>query len=87
MPETVIPLPDVPVVYNSIAEMFQDPNHDEQKKLEFIWLVKKFETLNGITKADLHAMLKWLAEYALEEEVEEEGNKGGTVISFADRRR
>lgn len=56
----VPPLPEKEETYGSFAEMFQSDNVDTEWKLKWIGQVSKFETLNSITKHDLHEALKWL---------------------------
>ena len=43
--------------YKTYKEFFQDPEAREQAKLNFIVEIIRFETLNGLTKADLQAAL------------------------------
>lgn len=40
----------------------------EQEKLEEIWKIAHFETLNSVNKHELHYVFRWLTELTLEEE-------------------
>lgn len=43
-----------------------DGKHEEgcaRKKIALIWKIAHLETLNGVTKAELQSMLKWLVEH------------------------
>ena len=44
--------------YRSIAEMMRDPECPIDKKLKLIGQSRGFVTVNGVTKEDLHEMLK-----------------------------
>lgn len=48
--------------YRSLAELFADPKGDEDQKHWLAWQVAHFVTLNGITKVDLQAMLRFIME-------------------------
>ncbi len=45
--------------YASIADMMTDPECPADKKLKLIGQICRFVTVNGVTKADLHEMLKY----------------------------
>lgn len=59
MPVDIVPLPEKKG-YDSFEEMFDDPKCPIDKKLRILAQIVRFETLNGLTKRDLHAMVKWL---------------------------
>lgn len=59
MPVDVVPLPEKKG-YDSYEELFNDPKCPIDKKLRILVQIVRFETLNGLTKRDLHAMVKWL---------------------------
>lgn len=59
MPVDVVPLPEKKG-YDSYEELFNDPKCPIDKKLRILAQIVRFETLNGLTKRDLHAMVKWL---------------------------
>ena len=59
MPVDVVPLPQKKG-YDSYEELFGDPKCPIDKKLRILAQIVRFETLNGLTKRDLHAMVKWL---------------------------
>ena len=59
MPVDVVPMPEKKG-YDSYEELFDDPKCPIDKKLRILAQVVRFETLNGLTKRDLHAMVKWL---------------------------
>lgn len=59
MPVDVVPLPKKQG-YDSFAEIFDDPKCPIDKKLNILVIVYQLFTLNGLTKRDLHAMIKWL---------------------------
>ena len=59
MPVDVVPLPEKKG-YESYEELFDDPKCPIDKKLRILVQIVRFETLNGLTKRDLHAMVKWL---------------------------
>ena len=59
MPVDVVPLAEKKG-YDSFEELFDDPKCPIDKKLRILAQVVRFETLNGLTKRDLHAMVKWL---------------------------
>ena len=59
MPVDVVPLPQKKG-YDSYEELFNDPKCPIDKKLRILAQIVRFETLNGLTKRDLHAMVKWL---------------------------
>ena len=65
--------------YKTYKEFFQDPDAREQGKINFIAEIIRFETLNGLTKADLQAALKWIFEENYEF-VSEERRPGFRVI-------
>ena len=44
--------------YASIAEMMRDPECSIAKKMKLIGQIVNFVTINGVTKDDLHEMLK-----------------------------
>lgn len=62
MPSNIVPLSKGQKAYESFAEWLSDPDADEQKKRDWIWEVKDFATLNSITKKDLQAALRFMAE-------------------------
>lgn len=62
MPTNIVPLSKGQKAYESFADWLSDPDADEQKKRDWIWEVKDFATLNGITKKDLQAAMKFMAE-------------------------
>lgn len=62
MDENVVPLPEKTEQFHSFKEMFESSEVSDQWKLNWIGQVSRFMTLNSITKADLHAALKWLFE-------------------------
>lgn len=45
--------------YASIADMMTDPECPADKKLKLIGQICRFVTVNGVTKTDLHEMLKY----------------------------
>ena len=59
MPVDVVSLPEKKG-YDSYEELFNDPKCPIDKKLRILVQIVRFETLNGLTKRDLHAMVKWL---------------------------
>ena len=59
MPVDIVPLPEKKG-YDSFEELFDDPKCPIDKKLRILAQIVRFETLNGLTKRDLHAMIKWL---------------------------
>ena len=59
MPVDVVPLPEKKG-YDSYEELFDDPKCPIDKKLRILAQIVRFETPNGLTKRDLHAMVKWL---------------------------
>lgn len=59
MPVDVVPLPEKKG-YDSYEELFKDPKCPIDKKLRILAQIVRFETLNGLKKRDLHAMVKWL---------------------------
>lgn len=59
MPVDVVPLPEKKG-YDSYEELFDDLKYPIDKKLRILVQIVRFETLNGLTKRDLHAMVKWL---------------------------
>lgn len=59
MPVGIVPLPEKKG-YDSFEELFDDPKCPIDKKLRILAQIVRFETLNGLTKRDLHAMVKWL---------------------------
>ena len=59
MPVDVVPLPEKKG-YDSYEELFNDPKCPIDKKLRILAQIVRFETLNGLTKRDMHAMVKWL---------------------------
>lgn len=59
MPVDVVPLSEKKG-YDSYEELFNDPKCPIDKKLRILAQIVRFETLNGLTKRDLHAMVKWL---------------------------
>lgn len=48
--------------HRNFVELFEDENVAEQRKHNIAWHVAHFVTLNGITKNDLQAMLKFIME-------------------------
>ena len=48
--------------YKTLKEFFEDPKALDQSKLDMVGQLIRFETLNGVTKAELQAALKWLVE-------------------------
>lgn len=62
MSPDIVPLAKGEKEYKNFAEWLMDPEADEQKKRNWIWEVKDFVTLNCITKKDLQAALKFMAE-------------------------
>lgn len=60
MDEALVPLPEKREVYQSFADMFASDFVEEKWKLNWIMHIQGFETLNGVTKHDLQAALKWL---------------------------
>lgn len=58
----VVPLPEARPQFRSFAEMFESDFVEDKWKLNWIRKVAGFETINSITKNDLHAALKWLAD-------------------------
>lgn len=62
MSPNIVPLAKGPKTYNSFADWLLDPEADVNGKRKWIWQVKDFITLNAITKKDLHAALKFMAE-------------------------
>ncbi|MCQ2300012.1 MAG: hypothetical protein MJZ81_07815 [Bacteroidales bacterium] len=77
MPIDIVPLPEQkPKKYNTLEDWFAAEDVPDAKKYKMIWTIKDFITFNGITKMDLCAALKWLAENTLHEEpVEKESTK------------
>lgn len=60
MDEAVVPLPEKREVFETFADMFESDFVEEEWKLKWIMHIQGFETLNSVTKHDLHAALKWL---------------------------
>lgn len=60
MDAKIVPPAEKKESFNSFAEMFQSDDVEIAWKLNWIAQVSKFETLNSITKHDLHEALKWL---------------------------
>lgn len=60
MPEAIVPLPEKREVFDSFADMFDSEFVEPEWKINFLWTVAQLETLNGITKKDLHAAIRWL---------------------------
>lgn len=60
MDEALVPLPKKREVFNSFADMFESEFVEDEWKLRWISQVQGFPTLNGVTKHDLQAALKWL---------------------------
>ena len=52
--------------YDSFKEFFEDPKVSNQRKLNIVGQFTRFVTLNGLTKQDLHAALKWLFDQGYE---------------------
>lgn len=52
--------------FDSFKEFFESPEISNQKKLDQVGQFSQFVTLNGLTKADLHAALKWLFDQGYE---------------------
>lgn len=52
--------------YDSFKEFFEDPKASNQRKLNVVGQFTRFVTLNGVTKRDLHAALKWLFDQGYE---------------------
>lgn len=48
--------------YRSLADLFADPDGDEDHKHWIAWQTAHFVTLNGVTKSDLQAMLRFVME-------------------------
>lgn len=48
--------------YKTFKEFFEDPKAADQSKLDMVGQFIRFETLNGVTKSELQAALKWLFE-------------------------
>ena len=46
--------------YRTYKEFFEDSEVEEQRKVNVIAEIIRFETLNGLTKQELHSALKWL---------------------------
>ncbi len=59
MPVDVVPLAEKKG-YSSFKELFEDDAVSPDKKMKIVHQIMEFETLNGVTKADLHAMLIFL---------------------------
>lgn len=62
MSPDIVPLAKGPKTYISFADWLLDPEADAKKKRKWIWEVKDFEMLNCITKKDLQAAMKFMAE-------------------------
>ena len=62
MSPDIVPLATGSKEYHSFADWLMDPEADKQKKRKWIWEVKDFETLYAITKKDLQAALRFMAE-------------------------
>ena len=60
MDEALVPLPEKREVFSSFADMFDSDFVEEAWKLRWIRQVCVLETLNGVTKADLRAALRYL---------------------------
>jgi len=60
MPEAIVPLPEKREVFDSFADMFDSEFVEPEWKINFLWTVAQLKTLNGITKKDLHAAIRWL---------------------------
>lgn len=60
MDESVVPLPEKREVFNSFADMFESEFVEDEWKIKWIAQVQRFITLNGVTKADLQAALRWI---------------------------
>ena len=62
MSPDIVPLAKGKKVYKSYADWLMDPEADERLKRNWVWAVKDFVTLNCITKKDLQAALRFMAE-------------------------
>ena len=63
---TFAPREEEPQKFKTWGESFEAAS--DERKLRMIWTVAWLETINSYTKADLHKMLRWLAQQTIEEE-------------------
>lgn len=61
MSPDIVPLAKGKKEYKSFADWLMDPDADEQQKMNWIWQVKEFVTLNCVTKKDLQAAMRFMA--------------------------
>lgn len=54
--------------HRNFAELFDDPDVPEQLKYNMAWKIAHFITVNGLTKAELQAMLRFIMEQFFHEE-------------------
>lgn len=62
MDTRVVPLPDKKG-FRDFGEYVKSNSVPAGKKITLIWKIAHLETLNGVTKAELQSMLKWLIEH------------------------
>lgn len=62
MDTKVVPLPHKKD-FKDFEEYVKSDSVPHQKKIILIWKIAHLETLNGVTKAELQSMLKWLVEH------------------------
>lgn len=60
MDEAIVPLPEKREVFSSFADMFDSDFVEDEWKMRWIRQVCGLETLNGVTRADLRAALRYL---------------------------
>ena len=62
MDTRVVPLPCKKGV-KDFEEYVKSDSVPAEKKITLVWKITHLETLNGVTKAELQSMLKWLIEH------------------------
>lgn len=70
MDTRVVPLPHKKD-FKDFEEYVKSDSVPAEKKITLVWKVAHLETLNGVTKAELQSMLKWVIErfyYCAEED-------------------
>lgn len=70
MDTRVVPLPHKKD-FKDFKEYVKSDSVPDEKKITLVWKVAHLETLNGVTKAELQSMLKWVIErfyYCAEED-------------------
>lgn len=70
MDTRIVPLP-YKKDFKDFEEYVKSDSVPAEKKITLVWKVAHLETLNGVTKAELQSMLKWVVErfyYCAEED-------------------